>query len=112
MACLAERTAGIGNRRACRATKAFYLTFALLTLEQLAGRPPDILAVPVGHSMGIVTWIVAERRSQCCEVPQRVGVARATGGDRVANERTFVAEVVEVNGVVFMLADPRARLVM
>jgi hypothetical protein len=70
------------------------------------------VGVLVAHPMGVVAWIVAEGRRQRREVPQRVGVARAPGGDRIANERTFFAEVIEVNRVIFMVADPRAQLVM
>ena len=77
------------------------LLFTLLTLKQLVGRLLGVVGVLVAHPMGVVAWIVAEGRRQRREVPQRVGVARAAGGDRVADERTFFSEVVEVNRIIF-----------
>ena len=108
---LARRATGAADGGAQREAEAFFRFLADLAVEELIGGLLCVAGVLVAHAVGVVARVVGERRDQCGEVPHRVGVCLAAGGESLADEATLLSEIVEMDRGVLALVDAGAKLV-
>ena len=109
-AVLAGLAAGAADSGASREAESLLVLLAEFAVEKLIGGYLCVAGMLIAHPVGIVAGVVGERRDQGCEVPHRVRICLAAGGDRFADEGTLIGEIVEVDRGV-QLVDAGAELV-